>query len=140
MNSKKSLESEKQGIAKPAFYAIVLTLAAVALILCLAVAFGHTYGEREYRHYNLISGVLSTITTLLLVYLLAKYLEIYFETKSDFTFGLVLLVAAMVLDSIASNNLIHGLVGAEPDGGPFLFIPMVFTLFTAIILLYLARK
>jgi len=88
-----------------------------------------------------IKVIISSLTLLLLVYLLYNYLEIYNKVKSEFSLGLIIMVLALFAYAITDNPLIHLLFGFRGAGlGPFSLMPSIFALISALVLVYLSRK
>ncbi len=115
----------------------------VVVIWIIAQFFGLTASHHQAMHdivYPQLAMWLSTLNIILLGYLLAKYLEVYFEAKSEFTLGLIALVAAMIAHSITSNPLFYFNLGFGAMSGPFAFIPSIFTLAASLILIYLVKQ
>lgn len=91
--------------------------------------------------YYTIKTLVSTINATLLVFLLATYINIYSETKSDFTIGLVVFSLVLLLYALVSNPIIHWIFGFRGVGlGPFAVLPDLFTCAALAVLLYLTLK
>jgi hypothetical protein len=85
--------------------------------------------------------VVSTINITLLVFLLATYVEMYWKTRSEFTIGLMIFSAVLLLNALVSNPFVIWAFGFSPFGlGPFAFLPDLFTFGALIVLLYLSVK
>jgi len=85
--------------------------------------------------------ILSSLNSVLLTILLVIYIGIYRETESRFSLGLIMFSIALLLYSLTSNPLIHGLAGFMGSGlGPFTILPDLFTCIASAILLYLSRQ
>ncbi|NWG11022.1 hypothetical protein HXY33_04635 [Candidatus Bathyarchaeota archaeon] len=85
--------------------------------------------------------VVSTINVTLLVFLLAIYAAIYRKTKSEFTVGLMIFSAVLLLNALASNPFVMWVFGFRPFGlGPFALLPDLFTFAALTVLLYLSIK
>ncbi len=87
------------------------------------------------RNYLALSGLLSTTTLLLSVYLAYTYLKLYWEVKSKFALGILVSVFAFTLYSLVSNPLFLLLVRI---GRGSIFLSLVPTAFAAIALATLA--
>jgi hypothetical protein len=85
--------------------------------------------------------VVSTVNITLLIFLLAIYASIYAKTHSEFTIGLMIFSAVLLLNALASNPVVTWLFGFRAFGlGPFALLPDLFTLVALIVLLYLSAK
>jgi hypothetical protein len=85
--------------------------------------------------------VVSTVNITLLIFLLAIYASIYAKTHSEFTMGLMIFSAVLLLNALASNPVVTWLFGFRAFGlGPFALLPDLFTLVALIVLLYLSAK
>jgi hypothetical protein len=85
--------------------------------------------------------VVSTVNVTLLAFLLATYVAIYTKTRSEFTMGLIVFAAVLLLNALASNPFVIWLFGFEASGlGPFALLPDVFTFGALMVLLYLSLK
>ena len=86
--------------------------------------------------------VLALINTGLLLYLIALYVGIYRETKSNFSLCLVLFSATLLLYSVTSNPILIWLNGFQEANilSIFNFLPDVFTTLASAILIYLSRQ
>jgi hypothetical protein len=88
-----------------------------------------------------IKTILSTINATLLVFLLATYVDMYTNLKSEFTFGLILFSLILLLYALSSNPLLQWLFGYRAFGlGPFAMLPDMFTTLALALLLYLTMK
>src|SRR3989344_9232011 len=133
MTSSKELpkKSNESQFGTYLLYAGVAIAMVVAAIWVIAQFLGLTASHHEAMHdivYPQFAILLSTLNIILLGYLLAKYLEVYFEAKSEFTLGLIAIVVAMIAHSITSNPLFYFNLGFGAMSGPFAFIPSIFTL------------
>jgi len=144
MNSKKSPNKKNEApFAKALLLAIACFIALFVVIYGLVDLLGFTasrHNPAQNIFYARLAAFLSSVTIILLIYLLAKYIAIYLEMKSEFTIGLILVVLAMLADSITSNPLMHWEEGFPSMSGPFVFIPLFFTLLTSLVLIYLVHK
>ena len=86
--------------------------------------------------------VLALINSGLLLYLIALYIGIYRETKSNFSLCLVLFSATLLLYSITSNPILIWLNGFQEANilNIFNFLPDIFTTLASAILIYLSRQ
>ncbi|MBS7659593.1 hypothetical protein KEJ28_02740, partial [Candidatus Bathyarchaeota archaeon] len=75
------------------------------------------------------------------IFLMVVYIDIYRKTRSEFTIGLMIFSATLLLYAFTSNPIIvrafgYGLFGL----GPFALLPDLFTFVALTILLYLSIK
>ena len=85
--------------------------------------------------------VVSSVNTALLVFLLFTYYDIYRQTRSEFTIGLIIFALVLLLYALSSNPLVHWIFGFRAFGlGPFAMLPDLFTLAALVTLLYLTLK
>jgi hypothetical protein len=106
---------------------------------------GPMYPDRplpgDLEIYYTAKTVISSVNTVLLLILLAIYLELYGKVKSEFTLGLIIYNLALLLYALTSNPLLHGRFGFTGFGlGPFAMLPDLFTLIASSVLLYLSQK
>jgi len=134
---------------------ILATLVAVAL---LAAFWATTYWSPlpppppwEHRPPKIVRGdielyytiktVISTVNITLLICLLIAYIGIYRKTRSEFTTGLIIFSAVLLLYAFTSNPLVHWAFGFGAFGlGPFAMLPDLFTCAALAVLLYLTVK
>ena len=84
---------------------------------------------------------ISTINVVLLVFLLATYVDIYRRKKSEFTVALMIFSVVLLLYALSSNPIIHLAFGFRAFGlGPFAILPDLFTCLAVSILVYLSFK
>ncbi len=96
-------------------------------------------GDIEF--YYIAKTVVSTMNLVLLVFLLVIYVDIYRKTRSEFTLGLIIFSAALLLYAFASNPMVIWAFGFRPLGlGPFALLPDLFAFAALVILLYLSTK
>jgi hypothetical protein len=60
--------------------------------------------------------VLSTISVALLISLVVVYVKMYSETKANFALGLVVVLGALLLQTLLSYPVLIGLAGPPPFG------------------------
>jgi hypothetical protein len=88
-----------------------------------------------------IQTVVSTINVTLSVFLLFIYIDIYRKTQSEFTIGLIILSAVLLLHAVVSNPFVTRIFGFRAFGlGPFILLPDLFTLAALSVLLYLSAR
>ncbi len=100
---------------------------------------GMMSGDYEW-YYSLKTG-LSTFNIALIVALLAIYINIYLEVRSEFTLGLMIFSIVLLLYALTSNPMLHRMWGFHGSGfGPFAMLPDLFVSVALITLLYLSLK
>ena len=88
-----------------------------------------------------IKMAFTTLTSILLIGLIAVHVRIYRQTGTRFSLGLVIFSTALILYTLASNPILHRFVGFKRIGlGPLLMLPDLFMVIAAAILLYLSRQ
>ena len=135
------------------FSTILVVLAVVAVVAVYLAAVTSPFPQLPFyqRPPELIPGdievfymvktVLSTVNATLIVILLVIYIDLYVRTKAQFTVGLIIFSAVLLLNALASNPLIQFVFGFRAFGlGPFAMLPDLFTFFALIVLLYLNFK
>jgi hypothetical protein len=97
--------------------------------------------EKHIENYITFRIVISSINMILYGYILYLYTQLYRETSSKFSLGLILLSGALLIYSFTSNPMILQLYrGTEPIWfGIFNFIPDIFASLAAFIMIYLTR-
>ena len=97
--------------------------------------------EQQIESYITFRIVLSTLNMIMYGYILYLYTQLYNETYSKFSLGLMALSGVLLIYSITSNPLLFGVLrGSEPIWfNVFNSIPDVFASIAAIIMIYLTR-
>jgi hypothetical protein len=96
-------------------------------------------GDIEF--YYIAKTVVSTINLTMLIFLLISYIDIYRKTRSEFTIGLIIFSATLLLYALVSNPIVISIFGFRIFGlGPFALLPDLFTFAALIVLLYLSIK
>lgn len=99
------------------------------------------YAPGDIEFFYIAKTVISTLNIVLLIFLLAVYLDIYRKTRSEFTIGLIIFSTALLFYALTSNPIIMWLCGFIPFGlGPFALLPELFTFAALVVLLYLSVK
>ena len=63
------------------------------------------------------------------------------DVKSEFTFGLIVVMSALLLYAVTSNPLVQYIFSYRGFGqGPFVMLPDIFTTIALSVLLYLSMK
>jgi hypothetical protein len=88
-----------------------------------------------------VETVVSTINMTLSLILLLLYVNIYAKTRSEFTIGLMIFSAILLVQALLSIPLVHQAFGFYEFGlGPFAMLPDLFTFAALIVLLYLSAR
>ena len=88
-----------------------------------------------------VETVVSAVNVTLSIILLLMYVSIYRKTRSEFTIGLMIFSAVVLLQAFVSFPLLHQAFGFYPSGlGPFAMLPDLFTCAALGVLLYLTFK
>jgi hypothetical protein len=88
-----------------------------------------------------VETVVSTINATLSIFLLIIYVGIYQKTKSEFTLGLIIFSAVLLLHAVVSIPLVYRAFGFYAFGlGPFAMLPDLFSLAALTVLLYLSVR
>ena len=95
----------------------------------------------DFEFYYVAKTVISSINIVLASTLLAIYVTLYRENKSDFVFGLILFALVLLFYALVSNPIVICIFGYRPFGlGPFAVLPDMFATICLSIMLYLAFK
>jgi hypothetical protein len=101
---------------------------------------GHHFGP-HFETADDVVVILSTLSIILLIALVAVYTRIYAETRATFAVGLVTVFIALLLQSIATSPLVYGAFGQASGGlGGFLLLADIFKVTAFTILLYLSLE
>jgi hypothetical protein len=135
------------------FSTILAVLAVVAVVAVYLAAVTSPFPQLPFHQrppelipgdievFYMVKTVLSTVNATLIVILLTIYIDLYVRTKAQFTVGLIIFSAVLLLNALASNPLIQFVFGFRAFGlGPFAMLPDLFTFFALIVLLYLNFK
>ncbi len=134
--------NESQNL-RAVLFAIGVFVALILILWLFSQVFGLTASHHTVAHntfYFQLAIILSTLSIILLVYLLFSYIKIYLSAPTNFTLGLLLLIATLLAHAITSSPLFYSTLGFGPMNGPFSFIPLIFTTLSAAILIYLTRQ
>ena len=128
---------------------IVVVVAITAALWAASVSWfpRYPFAERPPPPHNIygdiqlfytVETVVSAVNVTLSIILLLLYVSIYNRTRSEFTIGLMIFSAVLVLHSFVSFPLLDRAFGFYPFGlGPFVMLPELFTCVALIVLLYL---
>jgi hypothetical protein len=85
--------------------------------------------------------IVSVINVALSTFLLLMYVSIYRKTRSEFTIGLIIFSAVLLLHAFLAIPILQRGFGFVPFGlGPFAVLPDLFTCAALTVLLYLTYK
>jgi hypothetical protein len=138
---------EKKGPTK-LWLPVVLTvgvLAGLALSYLVPEPFfivgvGPGFADR-LRDAVVLHMILSTVSIALLVALIAIYLKVFAETGARFALGILIVMLALLMESLFQYPLLLGLYAGYPvDFGPFLSSADLFTIAAYTIFLYLSLE
>jgi len=97
------------------------------------------YAPFEIQQAIMLHVVLSTVSIALLISLAVIYLRMYSETGARFVLGLVVVLLALLIQSLIQYPLFIGLVGPlQPRQGQYLSYADIFTIVAYTIFLYLS--
>ena len=95
----------------------------------------------DIEFFYIAKTVISTINMTILIFLVLVYADIYRKTRSEFTIGLIIFSATLLLYALASNPIVIRAFGFRAFGlGPFALLPDLFTFAALVVLLYLSIK
>lgn len=101
---------------------------------------GHHFGP-HFQTAEDVDIILSTVSIVLLIALVAVYVKVYAETGASFAVGLVTVFLALLLHSIATWPPVYGAFGTTAgELGSFLLISNIFKVTAFTILLYLSLE
>ena len=98
--------------------------------------------EQQIENYITFRIIISTLNMVLYGYILYLYAQLYNETRSKFSLGLMSLSAVLLIYSVTSNPLLFFVFrgyGTQIWFNVFNVIPDVFASIAAVILIYLSR-
>jgi hypothetical protein len=99
------------------------------------------YIPGDIEFFYIAKTVVSTINITILIFLVLIYADIYRKTRSEFTIGLIIFSATLLLYALASNPIVIRAFGFRLFGlGPFALLPELFTFAALVVLLYLSIK
>ena len=141
-----SMEPRQQKTKRPAWLVVPMVLAVgillgVALSYLVPVPFG--FGPfppfAQFRNLIIVHMVLSTVIIALQVALVIVYLRVYAETGARFSLGILIVMSALLLQSLFQYPLVLGFVGRYAlEFGPYLSTADLFTIAAYTIFLYLS--
>lgn len=100
--------------------------------------------ERAQQGFDLYIIAKTTVTVIniaIAIMLLAIYIGLYRQIKTEFTIGLFIVTFSLLVYALTSNPLIHLLFGFRWTGlGPFILISDLFATLALSVLLYISLK
>lgn len=129
-----------------------LVLIAIIVIAILATIFAISFRPFENREapprnpadielFYTVETIVSVVNMALSTLLLLMYINIYTKTRSEFTIGLTIFSAVLLLHSFFAVPLVQRAFGFVQFGlGPFAVLPDLFTFTALAVLLYLTFK
>jgi hypothetical protein len=94
-----------------------------------------------FEIYLPLKAAITCVNIALSVILLAIYVSLYRQIKTEFTIGLIVVTFSLLVYAVTSNPLIHMLFGFRWFGmGPFIMIPDIFATLALAVLLYISLK
>ena len=141
-----SVEPERQKTKRPAWLLVPLVLAvgivlgvALSYLIPLPFGFGPFPPFAQFRNLIIVHMVLSTVIIALQVALVIVYLGVYADTGARFSLGILIVMSALLLQSLFQYPLLLGFVGRYAlEFGPYLSTADLFTIAAYTIFLYLS--
>lgn len=145
-------EAEKKRGATAGVWVLLVLLVGIAAGLVLAaLPIGTTTavpspGRGSGWHLELSTAsdydvILSTVGITLLLALLVVYGRVYGDTKANFSLGLIVVLLALLFQSILTSPLVFGVFGQTSDGlGIFLALADIFKVVAFAVFLYLSLE
>ncbi len=137
---------DKKGPTKLWLPIVLAVGVSVGVVLSFFVSQPPPFGFWRYEPFGLervimLHVVLSTVSITLLVSLAVIYLKMYSETRARFALGLVVVLLALLVQSLIQYPLFLGIAGPfEPGQGQFLSFADFFTIAAYTIFLYLSLE
>ena len=138
-------EPGQQKTKRPAWIVVPLVLIVgivlgVALSYLIPLPFGFgPFPPFQFRNLIIVHMVLSTVIIALQVALVIVYLRVYAETGARFSLGILVVMSALLLQSLFQYPLLLGFVGRYAiEFGPYLSTADLFTIAAYTIFLYLS--
>ena len=129
---------------------VLITLVVVAVLAALLATSTSPFGLRErpsrenpadIELFYTLETIVSIINVALSTFLILMYVNIYRKTRSEFTIGLMMFSAVLLLHAFVAIPLVQRAFGFVPFGsGPFAVLPDLFTCAALAVLLYLTYQ
>jgi hypothetical protein len=101
--------------------------------------FGPTFDE--FRNLLVVHTILSTVIICLQIALVIVYLRVYVDTGARFALGILVVMSALLIQTVFQSPLLLGFVGRYDEVfGPYLFSGDLFTIAAYTIFLYLSLE
>lgn len=133
----------KRKLSPAAWTLIVLAIGlALGVLLALIPRPGRSGpGPRMFETFDDIDVVLSTVAVALLVALLFVYSKTFADTGARFALGLLLVLAALLFQTLLTSPILFGIFGHALGGiGPFVLVADAFKAAAFSIFLYLSLQ
>jgi hypothetical protein len=145
-----SLQGEAQSPKKGPTKLLVPLVIAIGVFLGVTLAylvplpFGYgPFGPPidELRNLLIVHSILSMVVICLQVALIIVYLKVYSQTGANFALGILIMMLALLLQSLLNSPIILGFVGRySEEFGPYLSSGDIFTIAAYSIFLYLSLE
>jgi len=141
-----SMVPGQQKMKRPAWLVVPMVLAvgillgvALSYLIPMPFGFGPFPPFAQFRNLIIVHMVLSTVIIALQVALVIVYLGVYAETGARFSLGILVVMSALLLQSLFQYPLVLGYVGRYAlEFGPYLSTADLFTIAAYTIFLYLS--
>ena len=150
INMKKTKNKKNAQKTKFDIKPLAISIGIFFIILAIIYFFGLTLGMNELgrgirgqillQNFLIPTMLITSISTLLLIYLITNYVSVFLKTKSEFSIGLLLFSIALLVQALTTNPLVKLLFEFKGPMGLFDLIPSIFTLIAVIALVYLSLK
>lgn len=144
MMKNKNKNNGKKNVDYALFSAIgtvaIVSVSVIVLLMANMASFFHRGEPPDMSLLFTMGSLLSLAMFLLSIYLIFIYLKDYLELRSKFTFGILLMMVALMLFALTSMPLIHNLFGVFGKPGMFSVIPYLFATISLAILAWLSSK
>jgi len=144
MNSRNTLKKRDENRFLKGLLLSICLFALLTIVIILASHYLNLYEEFHEPQNNILffnmQMALALASSVLLIVLMAQYLENFLRFRTNFTLAFVIMALVLLAHSITSNPVLFSYFGYEPMEGPFSIIPLIFTLIAALALLYLNRQ
>jgi hypothetical protein len=118
----------------------------LGVVFSMFIPFPFGYGPfgpafDEFRNLLVVHTILSTVIICLQIALVIVYLRVYADTGARFALGILVVMSALLIQTIFQSPLVLGFVGRYDDVfGPYLFSGDLFTIAAYTIFLYLSLE
>ncbi len=146
MTAVPSLQAAKKGASKLWVPLVLVIGAFLGVVFSTLIPLPYGYGPfgpqlDELRNLLVVHTILSTLIITLQVALVIVYLRVYADTGARFALGILVVMAALLLQSFFQSPLVLGFVGRFTEQfGPYLSLGDLFTVAAYTIFLYLSLE